>query len=277
MATETILEPPPLEARTELGVCTVTAPDAVSPRRAGPPPVVFAVANMDFAKAGDRRHVEHLAARAAGLGLVECKDLSLGDLAPDGWTAHQWQSRQRRPRRRRARDAARAGNGLLLDDRVLRARAGAELQLRIGVRPFIGRRRVKMLTRYIATLSAENAQTGEPWFLVVVHFPPERYARLRGRLVRRLARILDRHPNAVVFTDANMAPERLLAMLEARTRSAQLTVFGDEVMALLWNRDRFRPAEMGVDTWARKAGLTGHPDLYAGLSRRPITEWEAPR
>ncbi|KAB2809293.1 hypothetical protein F9L07_19835 [Pimelobacter simplex] len=227
-------------------------------------PTMFGAANTDYAAGRDAEHIAHLAGGLDVIGMVECKNLALARLAPEGFTAHQWTAKRRRPGRRRPRDAAKAGCGIVLRDATLRPRQGAELELKIGVRPVLGRRRVRMLTRYIACLAVEHVVTGEPFYLVVVHFPPERFERLWPRVVRRVRRIAARHPNVVIMTDANMPAAALVDLLDL----AELTYYGEEVMAVLWNRHQLDPKVVQTDRWGRRHRATGHPTVVAGLAHR---------
>lgn len=228
------------------------------------PPTMFGAANVDFGLGKDAEHVAHLAGFLDAIGMVECKNLALARLAPEGFTAHQHTAKRRRPGRRKARDAAKAGCGILLRDDELRPRPGAELELKVGVRPVFGRRRVRMLTRYIACLAVEHVVTGEPFYLVVVHFPPERYDRLWPRVARRVRKIAARHPNVVILTDANMPAAALVDLLGLD----ELTYYGEEVMAVLWNRHQLDPRALQVDQWGRRHRATGHPSVAAALEHR---------
>jgi hypothetical protein len=228
-------------------------------------PVVFAAVNADYAAGNDADHIEHLAQLVDVLGIVEC-DFELEHVAPPGWTAYQAPRRPaRRDRRGRpTRDEAKARSAIMLRDAAVRARPGAKLELKVGTRPWLRGRRLKMRTRYITCLGVEHVVTGEPFYVVVPHFAPTRFKGTWERMARRLRRIAATHPNVVILTDANMSAEALAGLLEL----PPLTWHGRQVMAALWNRRHLEARAVDVDTWGRRHAATDHPTVIVALEHR---------
>lgn len=153
----------------------------------------FETANLDFATGSraDREHLAWLCARNDVLLLQECWNIDLQELLPDGWLALQDRT-----------DPGRANSAIAYREAVVAADA---FTLRLGTKPFIGRRRARMRWRWIATAHLHELATHETFFGISAHLPPKRFRWLQPRMIKRLRKIAVNHPRTVLGVDANRA------------------------------------------------------------------------
>lgn len=198
-------------------------------------------ANTDFAKRRDPSYLLKLIEDGADVILTqESKDTDLEKVAPVGWTVLQ-----------DTRDAAHMGTGILVRDASAKI---VDHELHLGCRPFIGKRRIRMLSRYINTARLELTRGGH-LFVVSAHFPPKRFSPLQPVFAFRLKRIVRKHPHAVVGTDANQ-PIGFVAM------RLGFRAHGKGIVGLL-TAPGVKVAELRIRYWGIRNDLTDHPSVEA--------------
>jgi hypothetical protein len=197
-------------------------------------------ANTDWAKRRDGSYLLKLAESADVILTQESKDTDLAKEAPAGWTVLQ-----------STRDAAHMGTGILIRDTAAKV---VTHDLYLGCRPFIGKRRIRMLSRYINTARLELSQGGY-LFVVSAHFPPKRFSPLQPIFAFRLKRIVAHHRHAVVGTDANQPIGFVATRLGFRAH-------GKGIVGLL-TAPGVKVADLHVRYWGIRNDITDHPSVEA--------------
>lgn len=209
----------------------------------------FTSANLDFVRGHDAEYLAHLCADADVLLVQEAKDIVLADVLPEGWRALQDVTSE-------------ATRGSAICYREATVIAG-RLDLTLGARPSIAGRRVRMLTRSIASAHLwERTEQGRgAWYFGVAgHFPPKRFGVLQPGMARRLRRRIKGHPYAVIGLDANQPLDRLAKWLG-------LSSYGVGIVGLIYGR-RLRVTETHADRWGIEHNYTDHPSICATVSHK---------
>jgi hypothetical protein len=206
----------------------------------------FTTANIDFGLGHDADYLAHLCADADVLLVQEAKTVTLADALPDGWTALQ-----------DTRDEGRMGSAICYRNATVEA---GPLRLRLGILPRLGRRRFKMLPRYIASAHLMERE-GHAWYYATsAHLAPARYRLLQPLMVRRLRRLARRHPFMVLGTDANQPLWRLAKTLRLDHYGAGIVgIIPGRGVAVSWNE---------VDHWGEQHKLTDHPSVTVTAHHR---------
>lgn len=202
--------------------------------------------NLDFTAGGDGDFLAALCERNEVLLVQEAKNVDLARVLPEGWVALQDR-----------RDPGRAGSAICYDERYV---AASDLVLRLGTRPWLGRRRAKMLTRWIATAHLTEIDGGEHFYFVSAHPPPPRYSWLQPAMNRRLRRLARHHPRIVLGVDANQPIDRL-------AKSLGLTAHGVGIIGVLTG-PKVRGRAEHVSTWGKRHDYTDHQTVAITISNR---------
>lgn len=200
---------------------------------------VVRTANMDFVRGADRRYLQWLCRGADLVLLQECKDITVDRLLPVGWTGLQDTT-----------DAATRGSALAVRTATIGVR---DFHLVTGAQPFIGGKRVAMLTRSLAVGHLTWLEDDLRWTGIAGHFPPPRYRPLQPGYGRVLRRVIANHPRCVAGLDANQSVHRL-------ARSLELDSAASGIVGLVAEVDLRHPE---VLRYGPRHGMTDHPAVQA--------------
>lgn len=117
--------------------------------------------NLDFHAGSNRLLLRHACKDADILLVQEAKDVDLAAALPEGWRTTQDLS-----------SPDRAGSAICWNNAVIRVH---EHGLILGAKPFIGGKKIKMLTRWIAWADVTDLDTGAVARVFSCHYPPFRF------------------------------------------------------------------------------------------------------
>ena len=209
-------------------------------------------ANMSFHRGHDRRHLAWMVRQGAKvLLLVECKDIDVANLLPEGWTCVQDR-----------RDEGRAGSVVAWHEPTFRVRRrrGVRLLSR-AIEPTVEDE--GMWPRYVNAQTLTVRATGERYRFAAAHLAPERYRRLWPEQIMRLRALRRRPllPPLVLGTDANQDVHELADEL-------RMVAEGRGIVGILTVPKRVRVRSHEVSTWAKDKGWTDHVDVSSTIERK---------
>lgn len=222
------------------------------PRKHVPVRVWFA--NLDFSTGprADKQHLIHLCRKADVLLLVECKNVDVAALLPDGWVCNQDRTSDDR-----------AGSVVAWRTDMFNAR---KRKLSLSARPFhpVTGKRLDMLTRWDNVQRLRVRESGERYRFVANHMAPDRDSVLWPEQFARLGLIRGRLSRfaIVVGTDANQP-------LEDAAHELRLIPHGRGIVGLLTPGKKVRVLDgPHIDRFGLREDATDHPAIGATIQRR---------
>lgn len=192
-------------------------------------------ANLDFTSGHNADYVEYLTDGADVLLLQECKDLTLADLLPAGWTSLQDTSSE-----------AKAGSCIAVREGIDVGRSW--LVKGCGEPPGGG-----MLPRWIAC--AQLNPGDDEATAISAHAPPPRYSGLQPEFNANVADVVNANPRPLVGADANMDIDKF-----AKALGPGMRAYGKQSGICLVSSVPLTDVE--VDSWAEKYDASDHPCVW---------------
>lgn len=215
-------------------------------------PVEVWFANMRFHRGFDARHIRWMTKQGAKvLLLVECKDIDVASLLPDGWACVQDRT-----------DEGRAGSVVAWHEPTLRARRTSRVRLLSrAIAPTVEDE--GMWARYANVQTLTVRATGERYRFCAAHLAPSRYRRLWPEQISRLRNLRRRPllPPLVLGVDANQDVHELAEDLH-------MVAEGRGIVGILTTPKRVRVRSTAVSTWAKDHGWTDHADVNSTIERK---------
>lgn len=213
-------------------------------------PLRVCAAPGDWALRGDGRYVHHLTTTEVGgripqvITFTEAKDFDLDSVLPAGWRGLQ-----------RTGTDARKGSAIAVHKDVTVHAWGQVL----GASPFIGRRRIRMLTRYLTWALVEY--DGAYYFIVADHHPPGRFRSLQGPYETHLHALIVGHPHALIGGDFN-------GRLGHVAHRLGLVSHGDRtgIVGILTRPGHLHVTGVVVDRWGIRNRVADHPATHLSVT-----------
>lgn len=194
-------------------------------------------ANLDFSTGPrqDKKNLALLVENSDVLCLQEAKNLTLSEILPVGWRSLQFTLNEAR------RNSAHA---------VVKGAYTKNRAIHLGVRPWYGGVKVKMLTRFFTTVDVtKNGLTVRAFSC---HLPPARFDFLQPTMMRRIKTAIDESPWPVVLGgDWNMP-------IATAASKLGLEAHGEGIIGVLVDK-RLKITATKIDRRGKQLGYTDHP------------------